>query len=199
MALKVVVRIVLQYQPAIGLEHPSGQYEIGYLRDVGQRVRRPGKNVVVLTAIGGNKSEYIGPNDADEVGYTQLLRCFAHEIDAAGKFIYISHLGTASGDKLIAMAACTPKKVEHFDFLKVEVVVDDVEQALLGKVGSGAGGPVVGRRTKAPAFKFSANNTHTKNRLGAKVACATTAAPERNEEDKPPVSRPARASRPDRA
>ena len=155
MPLEIVVRIVLQHEPAAGFQQVKRKNEVGYFGNVGQGVRRPGKNVVVLLPAGGNKAKHIGADNAEAGFYLKRLCCFAHKLHAAVEFVHISDVGAASGDEFITMIARAAKEIEHLNVFKIKVIVQYIEQTFFGKVCSRAGGPVVGRREEPPAFEFS--------------------------------------------
>lgn len=160
MILKIVLRIVLQHQPATGLQQLFLQNDIRNLRNVRQWVRRASEYIVVLVGIRLNETEDITPDDAQELTYPQLFSGLINKLYTADELVYVCNIAATPRDKLIAMAARTSKQVEHLYLLKFKMVAYNIEKTLLGVIRRRPCGPVVCRRIESPAFKGTPYDSH---------------------------------------
>ena len=69
------------------------------------------------------------------------------------------HTATASGDELCRYAACPAEEVKSRGILKVDVVLKDVEEVLLGEVCRGAGVEALGY-VEAAALVLTSDDAH---------------------------------------
>ena len=157
---EIVVRIVLQHKNTVGQQHVFPQYQIRNGVYGGQGVRWPGKNIVVLLGAVFDKTEHIHLHDFKLCLYVELLRRFAHKLHGGREFVHIGNIFATARDELVAVAAGAAEEVEHFGRLKIEDIVQDIKKCLFRVVRCRARGPMVGWRVKAPALKFSADDTH---------------------------------------
>lgn len=160
MILKIVLRIVLQHQPATGLQQLFLQNDIRNLRNVRQWVRRACEYIVVLMCIRLNEAEDIAPDNAHELTYPQLFGCLINKLYTADELVYVRNIAATPRDKLIAVAARTSKQVEHLYLFKFKMIAYNIEKTLLGVIRCGPCGPVVCRRIKSPAFKSTPYDSH---------------------------------------
>lgn len=61
----------------------------------------------------------------------ELFGRFAHKLNAARKFVHISDVGAAPGNKLVVVAACAAEEIEHFYIFEIKEVIENIEHALL--------------------------------------------------------------------
>lgn len=160
MIFKRMVGVVFQYQPATRVEHLLVEDKRGNLVDGGQRIGWTGKDIIIAGHTGLDEFKHIGPHDLNLIGDMQRLGSFFYKIHTGRKFVNIRYICAASRDKLITVVAGAAEKIEHFDFFKIKLVLQNIEQPLLRIIGCRAGGPVVCRRMKTPPLEFSADDAH---------------------------------------
>lgn len=160
---EIMVGVVFEYQPPVGMEELLCKNFIGYFVQFRQSVGWTSKDIVVFFATGRYKFEDIRPNDLQFGGEAELNGGFFYKIDAGGKFVHIGYIRTTSGNELITVVAGTAKKVENFEVFKIEGVVQNIKKAFFGKIGGRPGRPMVRRRVETPSFKLAADNTHQVN------------------------------------
>lgn len=160
MRLEAVLVAVFQHKPATGHEHVPFKNEVGQGFNRWHLEGRVGKYEIVLHHRTLNEFENICVYDFYKLLDVKRFGCLLHKFHAAGKLVHVGHILAAPGDELVAVVASATKKVEHFDFLKVIDVLQDVEQRLLGHVGGRPSGPFICGRMETPALEFARNDAH---------------------------------------
>lgn len=103
-------------------------------------VGRVGKDKVKPVSVAGDVLEYIAPNGQTAVGL-HFFHNLADEAMVVAVFLHADHLLAAAAHQLDADAACTGKEVKRTEsfIFEVNIVAQDIEKILLGKVGCRTG------------------------------------------------------------
>ena len=124
-----------------------------------QGIGRIGKDQVELLVTDGQEIEDIVPHH----GYGIQPQARSFLLDERGVLAGHLHAVHAPGparSELEGDGTGAPEKVQHLEVLEFILVVQNVEQALLGKVRGGPG-LVAGRRKDHFPFQFSADDSHS--------------------------------------
>ena len=159
MSREIVLAGMLHHQPTVGQQQVVLEHVVNDLLDVRQVVRRVGEDDVELLAARGSVGESILPDDRHLVIVLQLVDGFLDEFGARQVLVDRDHGERPSGGELVGDVAGAGKKVEHTHVVEVEIVVQDVEKALLAHVHRRSHGKVAGRHDMAAAV-FSADDSH---------------------------------------
>ena len=121
-------------------------------------VRRVGKDEIVLHLVAAEKSVNVRADD-EQFLHVKLVGSFTDELHATEVLVDGDDLRAASRDQLIGDVARAGKQVQSFCVFKVEVVFDNVKQALFSHIGGGSHGQVVGRDDLS-SLVSSSDNSH---------------------------------------
>ena len=117
-------------------------------------VGRVGKDEVVLHLVLLEEAESVGTDD-EQLAHVEFVGCVTDELHAAEVLVDGNDLGAAARHQLIRNVARAGKQVQGLGLLKVEMVLDDVEQTLLGHVGGGTNRQVGRGRDLSPLVSSS--------------------------------------------
>lgn len=155
---EVVVFAMLEDEESVSAEQLVLEDAVGQGRQRGQGVGRVGKDEVVLQRSCIDEAEDVAADEAEVVdaelpacGYDEVLLCMS-ELDACD-------LSCSSADALYTDAARSGKEVQNVAALDVDAVGEEVEEALLGKVGSRPRGDISRGHQSAPPI-CTGNDTH---------------------------------------
>ena len=123
MRLEGILLAVLQDEKSVFFQQAVGEDQIGDGLQIGQFVRRVGKDKVELLTAVSHILEYIAPNRKAFVRI-HLAHHFADKSIMVTVFLYTNDLFTSARDQFDADATRPGKKIErtHMIFLEVEVV-----------------------------------------------------------------------------
>ena len=158
MLLEVMVRVVFHNEPAIVFQQFVVKNEIRNFGEIWERIRRTGKNEVVLLGAVLHVFEHIHGEHA-HAGETEFFSRFFDEVSAFRKLLHDSNIGAASGRHFVADAAGAAKEIEKLNRFEIEIVVEHVEQSFLCKIRCGASWDIL-RWVKLTRFKLSSNDAH---------------------------------------
>lgn len=154
MTAKVICFAVLEYEPAALFEQTAAlvataEDQIRNLCQSLQRVGWVGIDKVVLHAAGADELKHIATYHA-QIAYAELLTRADDEV-----LLYVCqfdarYLSRAATDKLDTDTACTGKEVQHIRPLKIHTIIEQIEEALLGKVCCGPCGDIFRGRQSPP-------------------------------------------------
>ena len=130
---------VFEDEDAVVGEDIAAEDSIGYLRKVFEGVRGVGENDVELLVGSFQEVEDIGPYGM-EVGDAHVRGGLLDEINALVVDVDRSDLLGTTRDELDGNGPGAGKKVHDGDFLEIDIVVQDVEEAFASHVGGGTHG-----------------------------------------------------------
>ena len=150
---------MLQDKIAAGMQEVQGKDEI---RDAGKTLEgigRIGKDNIELFAADGQEIEDVVPHHG-HVGKAQTGRFCLYERGILPGHFHTVDTGSAPGGELKGNGTGAAEQVQDLEVLELVFVVQDIEEALLGKVRGGTG-LVSGRGQDALSFQFSADDSHS--------------------------------------
>lgn len=159
---EVIRAWVLYDDDAVALEESRAKDHLWEGSDLLQLVRWVGKDEVELrsSALRGLEvAEDIGLQDLQAPFLLQLASDGANEERVLPSLLERDHTATASGDELCRYAARPAEEVKGCGVLKVDIVLKDVEEVLLGEVCRGAGVEALGY-VEAAALVLTSDNAH---------------------------------------
>ena len=159
---EVIRAWVLYDDDAVALEESRAKDHLWEGSDLLQLVRWVGKDEVELrsSALRGLEvAEDIGLQDLQAPFLLQLASDGANEERVLPSLLERDHTATASGDELCRYAARPAEEVNGRGVLKVDVVLKDVEEVLLGKVCRRASIEALGY-VEAAALVLTSDDAH---------------------------------------
>ena len=165
---KIVLPGMFHHQPAVGQQQVVLEHVVDDLLDVRQVVRRVGEDDVELLPARGGVGEGVLPDHRHLVVVVQLVDGLLDELGAQRALIDRHHGNRLAGSKLVGDVAGARKKIEYPHIIEVEIVVQDVEKALLAHVHGRAHGQV-GGRDNVPAPVFSTDDSHDYRMTGFRL------------------------------
>ena len=160
MVFEVVVGVVFQNEPAAGLQDFVCEDDIRNTVQVGQGVGWASEDVIELLRAVFYEFENVHSEGMDVFFDAQAFGRLLHKLHCRPEFINISYIPASPGDEFITVAPRATEEVQHFYFIKVKAVLQNVEKGLFGEVGSGPGGPLVSRWMKTPPLELSSYYPH---------------------------------------
>ncbi len=126
-------RAVFDDEQSFRLQPVIGKYQLVDLRNRFELVGRIGKHQVDSGIGLFQVFEDIGPVGADH-GELQGFSHVPDEVDARRMLVDRIHTGSTAGGKFKRDVAGSGKKVEYREVFEIYFVVQDIEQALFGKI-----------------------------------------------------------------
>jgi len=159
---EIRVFAVLNDQPAVFFQHTGVKNDVGQGRKLLQRIGRVGKDEVVFGVARTQELEHVTANER-QIADSECLAATDDPVLLYVRQFDGRYTAGAATDTLDTDASCAGKQIEHIDALKIHPVVEQVEQALLGKVSRGPCGDIFRGRQSPPPI-CSGDNTHLSNR-----------------------------------
>ena len=153
---------MLHDDDTVALEEPRAKDHLRQRGDLLQLVRRVSEDEVELrpSALRGLEvTEDIGLQDLQAPFLLQLVGDGANEECVLPSLLERDHTAATSGDELCRYAARPAEEVKSRGILKVDVVLKDVEEVLLGEVCRGASIEALGY-VEAVALVFTSDDAH---------------------------------------
>lgn len=145
-------------QPATRPKQVPSENGFGNTLEFLHLIGRVSKDQVEAGTAIGKETEHIG-TDGFQVFERKLPRGTVNKFIAFKVGINGNDFSSPAGSEFIGNAAGTRKQVDDFQSLEIEMVVQNIEQCLLGQI-SGRPHRQVARRTDDPALIFSGNYPH---------------------------------------
>ncbi len=148
---------MFQYKPSSGFEQGGAENQVRQCSKGIQLVRRIGKNDIVLL--------FQVPDDVENIGPVGTYIVEFQGVDSLsdkgnGTVIDIDQVDPgATRGKFIADTSRTCEQVEHCYFFEIEMIIQDIEEALLGKIGCGPRRKILTDRYMPPLV-FTTYYTH---------------------------------------
>jgi len=159
MLRKVVLSGMLHHQPAVGEQQIVLKHVVDDLLDIRQIVGRISEDDIELLTTRGGIGESVLTNHRHLVVVFQQVYCLLDKLGTQEVFVHSHHRKGASGGKLVGDVARAGKEVQHPHVVEIEVVVQDVEEALFAHV-HGRAHRQVGGRHDVSASVFSTDDSH---------------------------------------
>ena len=125
---KIVVRVVFQNEDAVVGQQVFFQNKDRDRVDRRQRIGRPGEDVIEPRFRRFDELEHVHLIDFHVVRDAQFFHRLADELDGRAEFIDVGHVAAAARTKFIRVRAGAAEQVEALAFLKIELIVEDIEQ-----------------------------------------------------------------------
>jgi hypothetical protein len=137
------------------------EHEVGQLLELRKCIGRVGEDEVIGTGCLVKETEDISAQEGDVILATEGLQKAANEGDVLGIELYGGDMRAAAGQEFEGDAARAGKEIQGAwgICLEVDVGTEDIEEVLLGEVGSGP--RLEGSRDiKMASAVFASNDTH---------------------------------------
>ena len=155
---EIVVLAMFEHEDTIGLQQSLLKDKTGNLGQFLQGIGRIGKDEIKLLFARLDETEHVATKWNAGLGI-EFLQTVGDETVVVAIHLNADDMGAATRYQFEGDAARTREEVEGSDVLKVHIARQNIENILLGKVGSGPGLERA-RHIKPSSLVFTRNNPH---------------------------------------
>ena len=155
---EVVVFAMFEDEDTLGLEQAFLEDEIRNLGQLFQGIGRIGKDEVELLFARLDEAEHVATKGDADLGI-ELLQAIGDETVVVAIHLNADDMGAATRYQFEGDAARTREEVEGCGAFKVHIACQDIEDVLLGKVGSGSCLETPWN-LKVPSLVYACNDSH---------------------------------------